>query len=133
VNSSTESPTPKSVVGFRWRWVLRDRSVVAVVVTFASGAGLLLWQVSQLQEELYRDSAIESSRLYAEAIATCRTLYTSEVVTTLSESGIEVSHDYQTRDGTVPLPATLSMLMGKELGRAEFGAETHLYSGYPFP
>jgi hypothetical protein len=106
---------------------------LAVCLVFGIGIGLLFWQVSRLQERLYQESAIESARLYNEAIATFRTLYTSEVVNTVTQHGFEVTHDYRTREKAIPLPATLSMLFGREVGRSESGAETFLYSGFPFP
>ena len=40
-----------------------------------------------------------------------RTLYTSEVVDTVMKHGIEVTHDYATKEGAIPLPVTLTLLV----------------------
>ena len=62
-----------------------------------------------------------------------RTIYTAEVVTRLADTGVRVSHDYREHPGAIPLPATLSMLLGSRLGETGTGVSTRLYSPYPFP
>ena len=47
--------------------------------------------------------------------------------------GIEVTHDHPTREGAIPLPATLTMLTGKRIGAHGSGAQTRLYSPFHFP
>ncbi len=37
------------------------------------------------------------------------------------------------RTGAIPLPATLSLILGKHIGAHASGAQTRLYSAYPFP
>ena len=97
------------------------------------GAGVLLWHFSQLSSELKEAAAIESAARYSEVLAEFRTLYTSEVVSRLRPHGIEVTHDYQSKEGAIPLPATLSMLLGERIGRKGSSVQVHLYSDYPFP
>ena len=46
--------------------------------------------------------------------------------------GIEVTHDYDTQAGAIPLPVTLTMLLGKRISAHEAGAQIRLYSPYPF-
>jgi len=93
----------------------------------------MLWYVSHLQSNLIAAMALQDAALYAQALAEVRTLYTSEVVETVRKRGIEVTHDYATRDGAIPLPVTFSMLLGKRIGTYEAGAQSRLYSAYPFP
>lgn len=88
---------------------------------------------SKVSTELTQESAVNSAEIYIKALEKFRTLYTSEVVNTVKKSGIEVTHDYQGKAGTIPLPATLSMLLGKKIGEHDNGAETRLYSPFPFP
>jgi hypothetical protein len=66
-------------------------------------------------------------------VAEFRTLYTSEVVSTAKDHGLEITHDYKDKLGAIPLPATLSMLLGNRLAEKEDGGQTRLYSPYPFP
>jgi signal transduction histidine kinase len=54
-------------------------------------------------------------------------------VETVLRRGIEVTHDYKTKEGAIPLPATLSMLLGQRIGEHASGTQSRLYSPYPFP
>ncbi|MCK5488086.1 MAG: PAS domain S-box protein, partial [Desulfobacterales bacterium] len=47
--------------------------------------------------------------------------------------GIEVTHDYVTKKGAIPLPATLTMLLGERINEAGSGASVRLFSDFPFP
>ena len=69
----------------------------------------------------------------ADALAEFRTIYTSEVVERVRQQGITVTHDYEDREGAVPLPATLSMMLGNQIGARESKTQTRLYSAFPFP
>lgn len=89
--------------------------------------------MTQVAEDLVETIALENAALYSQAIEEFRTVYTSEVVSTAREQGIEVTHDYRDKEHAIPLPATLSMILGQRIGEHEAGAETRLYSAYPFP
>ncbi|MFT4977456.1 MAG: signal transduction histidine kinase/CheY-like chemotaxis protein, partial [Myxococcota bacterium] len=73
------------------------------------------------------------AKQYSEALSAFRTLYTREVVSRLKGSGIRITHDYHEHESAIPLPATLSMMLGAELGKGASGAGAYLYSDYPFP
>ncbi|MDP3814514.1 hypothetical protein, partial [Pseudomonas sp.] len=109
------------------------RLLIYLVLGFACAIAGVLWYISSLQEELVQSATRHSAQLYTQALADFRTLYTSEVVRVARSSGLAVSHDYQGKPHTIPLPATLSMLLGKRLGEHIPGAKTRLYSPYPFP
>ena len=115
---------------------------VSAVDRYASwwvGTGFVLGLVALLvllrteNEALIRATALEHAVLHADALRSFRTLYTSEVVERLVDSGVEVRHDYQEVEHAIPLPATLSIELGRELGERADGAQTRLYSPYPFP
>ena len=110
-----------------------ERIILLLISLFCIGAGCMLWYVSHLQSNLITAIAVQDAALYAQALAEARTLYTSEVVETVRKQGIEVTHDYAARDGAIPLPVTFSLLLGKRIGAHEAGAQTRLYSAYPFP
>lgn len=109
------------------------RFVVALVLGFAVAIGVTLWHLSRLQGELVESTSLHHAELYSQALTEFRSLYTSEVVQTARKHGLEVTHDYAGKEGAIPLPATLSMLLGKRIGEYRNGAETRLYSAYPFP
>ena len=84
---------------------------------------------ARLVEEITLDQAAR----YSQTLMEFRTIYTSEVVNTAQKNGLVITHDYQERENAIPLPATLSMLLGEAIGRHRDGAKSRLYSAYPFP
>lgn len=99
-----------------------------VIIT---GFGLYSYTL-YLSEELTQKSAVNSAEIYTRALKKIRSLYSSEVVDAASKNGMLVTHDYDKLEGAIPLPATFSMLIGKQIG-AQNDAESRLYSPYPFP
>jgi hypothetical protein len=93
----------------------------------------MIWHVSRLQSELINSTAIRTAELYSVALTQFRTLYTSEVVEKARKHGLEITHDYAAHDNAIPLPATLSMILGEQIGKFTAGASSRLYSPYPFP
>lgn len=83
--------------------------VFLAMVAFAFG------KMKELEQELVRSNAIENAAQFSAAIREFRTIYTNEVVKNVKQHGIEVTHDYREKEGAIPLPATLSMLLGNRL------------------
>jgi adenylate cyclase len=113
--------------------LLHERTILMLTLMFCIGAGCMLWYVARLQSNLIASTVLQDASLYSQALGEFRTLYTSEVVDTVIKRGIEVTHDHTTKEGAIPLPVTLTMLLGKRIGAHESGAQTRLYSPYPFP
>jgi PAS domain S-box-containing protein len=113
--------------------LLHERTILVLTSMFCLGVMGMLWYVSHLQSNLIASTVLQDASLYSQALEEFRTLYTSEVVDTVRKHGIEVTHDYATREGAIPLPATLTLLLGKRIGAHGSGAQTRLYSPYPFP
>jgi PAS domain S-box-containing protein len=113
--------------------LLHERTILVLLLLFALGIGGMLWHVSRLQSNLIASIALQDASLYAQALTEFRTLYTSEVVGTVRARGIEVTHDYLAHAGAIPLPVTLTMLLGQRISAHAAGAQVRLYSPYPFP
>ena len=47
--------------------------------------------------------------------------------------GISVTHDYATKEGAIPLPATFSMELSERISKQSTGLQARLYSDFPFP
>ena len=77
----------------------------------------ITWYVFQLQTRIVETTALDKAQVLSRAVGEFRTIYTAEVVTRLADTGVRVSHDYREHAGAIPLPATLSMLLGSRLGR----------------
>jgi len=112
---------------------LHERTTLTLVILFCVAVGIMVWHVARLQGNLIESMALANADLYSQALTEFRTLYTREVVERVRPQGIVVTHDYESREGAIPLPATLSMKLGQRIGTHQAGAETRLYSAYPFP
>lgn len=113
--------------------LLFDHTFLILLVGFILSTIAIILYVSYLQNNLLKSTAIESAALYSKALTEFRTLYTSEVVERVRKQGIEVTHDYKKNDLAIPLPATLTLELGSRIGLLQGGAESLLYSPYPFP
>ena len=106
--------------------------IFALIVLFGAVVASMIWHLFQLQSGMIESTALRTAQIYSTALSQFRTLYTSEVVNKASMHGLEVTHNYASRDDAIPLPATLSMLLGEEIGKQTSGATSYLYSPYPF-
>src|SRR5215475_649928 len=113
--------------------LLHERTILVLTILFGIGVVCMLWYVSHLQANLIASTVLQDASLYSQALEEFRTLYTSEVVDAVMKHGIGVTHDYASIEGAIPLPVTLTLLLGKRIGAHGSGAQTRLYSPYPFP
>lgn len=114
------------------RW-LRKHAIGVAGVLMVVGFSIVMWRQMTLCEDLINEGAIHDAAKFNRAVAEFRTVYTSEVVNRAKSVGIKVSHDYTSHAGAIPLPATLSMMLGNRLGEHGDGIQTRLYSDHPFP
>ncbi len=110
------------------------KTLALVASFFVLSIIILALFIVRLQTTLIEASALESAGLYSDALSEFRTIYTAQVVKRVKRHpDFTVTHDYHDNEYAIPLPATLSMELGKKIGEHLSGAETHLYSAYPFP
>jgi len=117
----------------RLRRLLYERTLLVLTIMFGTGVVIILWHVYRLQSNLIESVTLNNASLYAQALEEFRTLYTSEVAVRARMKGVEVTHDYDTKEGAIPLPATLSLLLGNHIAAKGTGGQPRLYSDYPFP
>lgn len=110
-----------------------QRTVRVLLASGIAAVFLVLWQLSRISGELVEKSALQNAEFYSSSLSTFRTLYTSEVVSRAESHGMRITHDYRDHDDAIPLPATLSMLLGKQIGQKEHDLSVRLYSDFPFP
>jgi adenylate cyclase len=80
-----------------------------------------------------QSTALEGAAQQSEMLDVVNALYSSEVVDRLQSHGIVVTHDYATKKGAIPLPATFTIESGLRIGqRSKTGMQFRLYSNYPF-
>lgn len=112
----------------------QERTVIAVVLLFSLAMVGLLWQMYSLSDDLARELVLQGAELQSVAMEEIRKYYSSEVIARLQRiDGVEVSHDYRTKNNAIPLPATMSIELGKRISERAPGLQIKLYSDYPYP
>jgi two-component system sensor histidine kinase/response regulator len=114
-------------------WLVRNRIVLVLALIFCAATAATLWHLSRLSWRLVESSALQAASQYADSLKELRKLYTSEVTDRLVGHGIEVTHDYATKEGAIPLPATFSMELSERISQQSSGMHARLYSDFPFP
>ena len=112
--------------------ILFDHTVLVLALLVVVATVGIFFYLSRLQEQLVSTLGLQGARLQADTIAELRELYTSDVVEKVRNHGIGVSHDYQGKEKTIPLPATLTIELGKRLEARGVDVAVRLYSEYPF-
>jgi hypothetical protein len=123
-----------------WRWARRypvaaallvGVSLLLAVVTFGSLFGL--WHLSRLSGELVRSTAVESAAQETEVLEELNSFYSEAVVARVKKAGVRATSDYATREGAIPLPATLTIDLGDHIReKSPRGMQVRLYSDHPF-
>jgi len=116
-----------------WHWCRRNPLAASVLLAVSLGSAIGLWHLSSLSEQLVKSTALESAAQQSEMLDVVNALYTSQVVERVQAHGIVVTHDYMTRTGAIPLPATFTIESGERIGqRSKTGMRFRLYSDSPF-
>ncbi|HEX9663351.1 MAG TPA: ATP-binding protein [Candidatus Binatia bacterium] len=109
-----------------------ERTVPLLAVMFCVGIAVTLWHLSHLSSSLVESGALHGTSLYSQSLTELRAFYNSEVVERVRPHGVVVTHDYTTKDGAVPIPATFTIEFGKRISEKGTGMQVRLYSDFPF-
>jgi serine/threonine protein kinase len=116
-----------------WRWCRRNPVPAGLLLAVTLGSALGLWHLSQLSEQLVRESALRSAAEESEVLNQVNDLYSASVVDRAKEAKVEATHDYLNHPGQIPLPATLTIELGRLLAeKSRSGVQVRLYSDHPF-
>jgi serine/threonine protein kinase len=116
------------------KFAVRNRAALISVGAMLLVAAILIpLNTLHLSRRLREAAAIQTARTLSHSVDEFRTIYTRDVVNRVKDHGIEVTHDYRGRAGSIPLPATMSLELANSIGRRDSGARMHLSSPYPFP
>ncbi len=111
-----------------------NRHIIPVVAAvFLLALIGMFWHLHALSGAFIRSNAIKDASHFTKALSEVRTLYTKRVVGAAEQHGMTITHDYESRPGAIPLPATFSMELAERIGQASPGTKVRLYSDYPFP
>ena len=115
------------------RWCRRNPVAAGLFLAVSLSSAVGLWELSRLSSHLVKSSALESAAQQSEILDTVNNYYSAEVVERAKLKGVEATHDYAHADGTIPLPATLTIELGKLLNEdRKSGVQVRLYSDFPF-
>jgi tRNA A-37 threonylcarbamoyl transferase component Bud32 len=124
---------PPGAAGRIRHWCRRNPVAASLLAAVTLGSAVGLWHLSRLSESLVRSTALEGAAQQSEMLDVVNALYSSKVVERLQRHGVVVTHDYATRAGAIPLPATFTIESGQEIGRqSKTGMLFRLYSDHPF-
>src|SRR5262249_33248296 len=116
-----------------WRWCRRNPVPVGLVAALSLGSAVGLWHLTRLNERLVRSTALEGAAQQAETLECLNDVYSEAVDRAMPKGKVLVTHDYATRKDALPLPATLTIDLGKTISeRSESGMQVRLYSDYPW-
>ena len=110
------------------RWPMQGLG--ALLLALSAGVVAYTYQSS---ERMVRQYATESAQAHAASITQFRNFYTLELVPKAVAGGLEITHDYRTREKALPLPATFTIELGHYLSKVDGGTQVSLYSDQPFP
>jgi serine/threonine protein kinase len=114
------------------RWCRRNPVPAGLLIAVSLGSAFGLWHLSRLSQQLVRLSALESAAQQSEMLEELNNYY-SRLVEQVKGQGIVVTHDHAGKPGALPLPATLTIELGKLLSdKGASGKQVRLYSNYPF-
>jgi serine/threonine protein kinase len=115
------------------RWCRRNPVAAGLLLAVSLSSAFGLWELSRLSGYLVRTSALESAAQQSEILDEVNSFYSADVVERAKLKGVEATHDYAARKDAIPLPATLTIELGKHVSvRSESGMQVRLYSDYPF-
>jgi hypothetical protein len=115
-----------------WRWCRRYPLAAGLLLAVTLGSAVGVWHLSELSQELVRRTALDSVAQQSEVLEEVNNFYSTEVVDRLAPKKIEVTHDYVHKIGAIPLPATMTIDLGKHISqRSASNMQVRLYSDFP--
>ena len=116
-----------------WRWCVRNPVPVGLLLALSLGSAVGFWHLTRLNERLVRSTAREGAAQQAETLECLNDVYSEAVDRAMPKGKVLVTHDYATRKDSLPLPATLTIDLGKYISeRSKSGMQVRLYSDYPW-
>jgi serine/threonine protein kinase len=116
-----------------WRWCVRNPVPVGLLAALSIGSAVGLWHLSRLNERLVRSTALDGAAQQAETLECLNDVYSEAMDWAMPKGKVLMTHDYASRKDALPLPATLTIDLGKEVSeRSKSGMQVRLYSDYPW-
>lgn len=118
-------------------WLLRlllKRTILVLTIMFCVAVGLALSSMSRLSSHLIESQALQNAAWSAKSINAASALYSDAVTDRVKKvKEITVIHNYLTKEGAIPNPATYQIELAQRIGEKNTGMRARVYSDYPFP
>ncbi|MBL8735269.1 MAG: methyl-accepting chemotaxis protein [Planctomycetes bacterium] len=102
-----------------------------VVGLVLSAAGW--WIGERSNHETTALAGMTTARTLVAETASLRQFYTEQVVARAKQAGMAIGHQFATKEGMLPLPATFVKALGEQVAKEHPGTSIRLFSRYPFP
>ena len=114
-------------------WCRLNPVAASLLIAVSLGSAFGLWHLSRLSAQLVESTALESAAQQSEMLDVVNAFYSSQVVDRIQSHEVVISHDYASKKGAIPLPATFTIEYGQQIGqRSKTGIMFRLYSDHPF-
>ena len=114
-------------------WCRVNPVAASLLLTVSLGSAFGLLHLSRLSAQLVESTALESAAQQSEMLDVVNAFYSSQVVDRIQSHEVVISHDYASKKGAIPLPATFTIEYGQQIGqRSKTGIMFRLYSDHPF-
>ncbi|NHZ84062.1 response regulator [Massilia sp. CCM 8695] len=113
--------------------LVTDHAVIILAMSVVGATAATFLYLSRLQEQLVTNLAEQGANLQSISLQELRSLYTAEVVEKVRGQGVQVTHDFASKPGAIPLPASFTIELGQRIGLRDAGMQVRLFSAYPFP
>lgn len=113
--------------------VKQGRVIVAILLSALVVVVICALLMFYINNQNVEQVGVNKAKALADQVTTLRTFYTTEVVSRVKAVGMKVNYDWDQVPLTLPLPATFTNVLGKEIEKANPGTTIRLYSRYPFP
>jgi hypothetical protein len=123
---------PLGALGRTLRWSRQNPLAACLLPAITLGAGLGVWRLSHLSDEIIKESVYESARIHARILEELNDYY-AEIVGRLDHGDVALAPDHTGSPGAVPLPATFTIEAGRRLSASDAGLQVRLVSDHPFP
>ena len=122
-----------SLLARLWRWSYREPLAASLISTGILGPLLGFGYLTTLSRQLVQSAALDSATQYADMLEVVNEFYSDDVVDRIGHHDVEVTADYATREGAVPLPATLLTELLERIADRGSGMEGRHFSEHPYP
>ncbi|UCC55647.1 MAG: adenylate/guanylate cyclase domain-containing protein [Gammaproteobacteria bacterium] len=116
----------------RLKWFYQH-PLVFIGSLFVISISLIVFNIYSVANAITEKSAEQYAEQYLNALAQARATYSSEVVARVRDHGIGISQEYRTHEGSIPFPATFSIILSNRISEGHLDINTNLYSNYPWP